>query len=227
MEQDSLGLIETLGLVGAIEAADAGSKAANVTFRGYERGRAGLITVVFTGDVAAVRAAVTAGTAAAKQVGQVVSVHVIARPDRQLHLTPDGAKPVEHEIPVTSGIAAPMAGPGAAVSERTDLPIEQPAPATSGRVIEPSPEEIEIARAAAAEHSAVAVVEVEEPVAPSPLGRTAQNQPDQVWTEPKSKGGNGNLPAAETVYTEEAVGAQSALVHKKEKIRKTKARKKN
>ena len=49
MERDSLGLIETSGLVAAIEAADAGSKAANVSFRGYERARAGLITVVFLG----------------------------------------------------------------------------------------------------------------------------------------------------------------------------------
>ena len=86
MEKESLGLIETLGLVAAIEAADAGSKAANVTLRGYERARAGLITVVFAGDVAAVRAAVSAAAAAAKRVGTVVSVHVIARPDSQLHV---------------------------------------------------------------------------------------------------------------------------------------------
>ncbi len=68
MEKESLGMIETLGFVPAIEAADAGSKAANVTFRGYERARAGLITVVFVGDVAAVRAAVTAGSAAARRL---------------------------------------------------------------------------------------------------------------------------------------------------------------
>ena len=94
MEKDSLGLIEVLGLVGAIEAADAGSKAANVTFRGYQRGLAGLITVFFTGDVAAVRAAISAGVAAAKRVGQVVSMDVIARPDNQLHVTRNGTKPV-------------------------------------------------------------------------------------------------------------------------------------
>lgn len=92
MEKESLGLIETLGLVAAIEAVDAGSKAANVTFRGYERARAGLITVVFDGDVAAVRAAVSAGAAAARKVGKVVSVHVIARPDHQLQLPPNGTR---------------------------------------------------------------------------------------------------------------------------------------
>lgn len=99
MEKDSLGLIETLGLVGAIEAADAGSKAANVAFRGYERGRAGLITVVFAGDVAAVRAAVTAGAAAARQVGKVLSVHVIARPDRQLQASRNGTGPATVAAP--------------------------------------------------------------------------------------------------------------------------------
>lgn len=94
MEKESLGLIETFGLVAAIEAADAGAKAANVTLRGYERARAGLITVIFAGDVAAVQAAVSAGAAAAKRVGKVVSVHVIARPDRQLQASPNGTKPV-------------------------------------------------------------------------------------------------------------------------------------
>jgi microcompartment protein CcmL/EutN len=94
MEKESLGLIETLGLVAAIEAADAGAKAANVKLRGYEQARAGLITVIFAGDVAAVRAAVSAGAAAAKRVGKVVSVHVIARPDRQLQVSSNGTKPV-------------------------------------------------------------------------------------------------------------------------------------
>jgi ethanolamine utilization protein EutM len=92
MKTESLGLIETLGLVPAIEAADAGAKTANVTFRGYQRARAGLITVVFVGDVAAVRAAVTAGAAAAYQVGKVISMHVIARPNRQLHVASTATK---------------------------------------------------------------------------------------------------------------------------------------
>jgi microcompartment protein CcmL/EutN len=100
MEKESLGLIETLGLIPAIEAADAGTKAANVSFCGYERARAGLITVVFTGDVAAVQAAVSAGSAAAKKVGTVISVHVIARPDRQVHLMRNGSRPVTKAVEV-------------------------------------------------------------------------------------------------------------------------------
>ncbi len=77
----ALGLIETRGLVGAIEAADAAVKAADVKLIGKERVEAGLITIKVIGDVAAVRAAVDAGAAAAQRVGELVSVHVIPRPD--------------------------------------------------------------------------------------------------------------------------------------------------
>ncbi len=76
----ALGLIETKGLVGAIEAADAMSKAANVDFAGYDKIGSGLVTVMVRGDVGAVRAAVESGAAAAAKAGEVVSVHVIPRP---------------------------------------------------------------------------------------------------------------------------------------------------
>ncbi len=77
----ALGLIETRGLVGAIEAADAAVKAADVELIGKERIDAGYVTIKLRGDVAAVRAAVDAGGAAAQRVGELVSVHVIPRPD--------------------------------------------------------------------------------------------------------------------------------------------------
>jgi ethanolamine utilization protein EutM len=77
----ALGLIETRGLVGALEAADAGVKAADVELAGLEYADAGLVTVHFLGDVAATKAAVDAGAAAAERVGQLVSVHVIPQPD--------------------------------------------------------------------------------------------------------------------------------------------------
>lgn len=82
--EQALGLIETRGLVGAIEAADAGVKAANVTLLGSERADAGLVTVMFGGEVAAVKAACDAGAAAAERVGHLVSVHVIPRPHSDL-----------------------------------------------------------------------------------------------------------------------------------------------
>jgi microcompartment protein CcmL/EutN len=77
---EALGMVETSGLVGAIEAADAMTKAANVELIGYEKIGSGLVTVMVRGDVGAVKAAVDAGSAAAERVGKVVSVHVIPRP---------------------------------------------------------------------------------------------------------------------------------------------------
>lgn len=76
----ALGLIETQGLVAAIEAADAMVKAADVESAGWLRVGGGLVTTMVRGDVAAVRAATEAGEAAARKVGEVVSVHVIPRP---------------------------------------------------------------------------------------------------------------------------------------------------
>ena len=80
MDKQALGMVETKGLVGAIEAADAMVKAANVTLVGKEQIGSGLVTVMVRGDVGAVKAAVDAGAAAAKRVGELVSVHVIPRP---------------------------------------------------------------------------------------------------------------------------------------------------
>lgn len=77
---DALGMIETKGLVGAIEAADAMVKAANVTLVGREFIGSGLVTVMVRGDVGAVKAATDAGASAAQRVGELVSVHVIPRP---------------------------------------------------------------------------------------------------------------------------------------------------
>ena len=80
MTSDALGMIETRGFVGAIEAADAMVKAANVNLVGYEKIGSGYVTVMVRGDVGAVKAAADAGAAAAKKVGEIVSVHVIPRP---------------------------------------------------------------------------------------------------------------------------------------------------
>ena len=76
----ALGMVETRGLVGAIEAADAMVKAANVKLIGKEYIGAGYVTVMVRGDVGAVKAATDAGAAAAQRVGELVSVHVIPRP---------------------------------------------------------------------------------------------------------------------------------------------------
>ena len=113
--QQALGLVETKGLVASIEAADAMLKASRVQLVGKERAFAGLITIVVVGDVAAVKASVDAGAAAAQRVGELVSVHVIPKPDDQIEkilaiserketltveriIKPEPAKPAEEII---------------------------------------------------------------------------------------------------------------------------------
>jgi ethanolamine utilization protein EutM len=116
MKTKSLGLIETWGLVPAIVAADAASKAAMVSLSGYELARAGLVTIKVLGDVAAVQAAVSAGAAAAEKVGKVVSVHVIPRPDRQLRISPPAPE-------------SPQEKPKAGSPSPPPAPLEHPAEA--------------------------------------------------------------------------------------------------
>ena len=126
----ALGLIETRGLVGAIEAADAAVKAADVELIGKERADAGLMTIKLKGDVAAVRAAVDAGAAAAQRVGELVSVHVIPRPDDETEVliypppSQTREKPRSDEPP--QGPASPVKRPprtgGPAASE---TPLER------------------------------------------------------------------------------------------------------
>ena len=86
MMTDALGMVETRGLVGAVEAADAMVKAANVTLIGREQVGSGLVTVMVRGDVGAVKAATDAGAAAASRVGELVSVHVIPRPHEEVEM---------------------------------------------------------------------------------------------------------------------------------------------
>ena len=90
---NALGMVETRGLVGAIEAADAMVKAANVQLVGKEQVGGGLVTVMVRGDVGAVKAATDAGAAAAEKVGELISVHVIPRPHAE----------VDHILPHASG----------------------------------------------------------------------------------------------------------------------------
>src|SRR5262245_37696679 len=77
---DALGMVETRGLVGMVEAADAMCKTANVVFVGWQKVDAGLVTAIVRGDVGSVKAATDAGAAAARRVGELVGVHVIPRP---------------------------------------------------------------------------------------------------------------------------------------------------
>ncbi len=90
MSGHALGLIETKGLIGAISACDAAAKAAQVTITSAEVTDGGLVTLKIAGDLAAVRASVEAGSAAAEQIGELITAHVIARPDDELTLLNPG-----------------------------------------------------------------------------------------------------------------------------------------
>ena len=84
MAKQAIGIIETKGFIALIEASDAALKAADIKMSGWDKIGSGLVTGFFTGDVAAVKAALDAGVAAASNVGEVVSAHVIARPDEAI-----------------------------------------------------------------------------------------------------------------------------------------------
>jgi len=84
MSYEALGMVETKGLVGAVEAADAMVKAAKVVLIGKEQVGGGLVTMLVRGDVGAVKAATDAGAAAARRVGELISVHVIPRPHEEV-----------------------------------------------------------------------------------------------------------------------------------------------
>jgi len=113
----ALGMIETRGLVGAIEAADVMVKSANVRLVGKGYSGDGLVTVVVRGDVGAVKAATDAGSAAAGRVGEMVSIHVIARPDRDTEIIIDNMSR-NLGLPVSEG-ASPAPGVGHV------LPVEE------------------------------------------------------------------------------------------------------
>jgi ethanolamine utilization protein EutM len=96
MIKEALGMVETKGLVGSIEAADAMVKAADVKLIGKEQIGSGLVTVMVRGDVGAVKASVEAGAAAAKRVGELISVHVIPRPHDDVEsILPQEAAPAK------------------------------------------------------------------------------------------------------------------------------------
>lgn len=121
----ALGMIETKGLVGAVEAADAMVKAANVRLIGKELVGGGLVTVMIQGDVGAVKAATDAGAAAAQRVGELISVHVIPRPHEELDSLIGGSEPPKGNDKRTADLKQPEIIPEAA-AELIEENIEEP-----------------------------------------------------------------------------------------------------
>ena len=161
----ALGMIETRGLVAAIEAADAMVKAANVTLACKERVGGGLVTVMVRGDVGAVKAATDAGAAAAERVGELISVHVIPRPHEELEEIlgdPDDAAPKAPEGPVKED---PPTNPKEAAPVEEDLKepeasVTEEEPEVSG---EPEIEQTEEPEKAQTESETVETQETAQP----------------------------------------------------------------
>lgn len=129
MAQMSLGLIETIGLTAAIEAADTAVKAANVRLVGYELARgSGMTTVKIEGDVGAVKAAVSAASAAAARVGKIVGAHVIARPAEELSVLICNGDTVGYEIPAAASPKAAQTG-AVIAPDAPETKLEDEAPA--------------------------------------------------------------------------------------------------
>src|SRR5476649_1384444 len=120
MSQEALGLIETKGLIGSVEAADAMVKAANVKLVGKEYIGAGYVTIFVRGDVGAVKAATDAGAAAARRVGELISVHVIPRPHGEVErvLPKGGAVGYSPDEKALQGVGKQL-GAGSARSSAT------------------------------------------------------------------------------------------------------------
>lgn len=104
MADRALGMIETRGLVAAIEAADAMVKAASVKLLSKEKVQGGLVTILIVGDTAAVKSAIDAGAAAAQRVGELVSTHIIPKPDDQIDYIVKGIEVPDEEIKQESKI---------------------------------------------------------------------------------------------------------------------------
>ena len=119
MSLEALGMVETKGFVGAVEAADAMVKAANVQLIGKEYIGAGYVTIFVRGDVGAVKAATDAGAAAARRVGELISVHVIPRPHGEVEqvLPKGGATGYSPDEKAIGGAARGQLGAGGAGSE--------------------------------------------------------------------------------------------------------------
>ena len=105
MNMEALGMIETKGFVGAVEAADAMVKAANVVLVGREYIGSGYVTVLVRGDVGAVKAATDAGAAAARRVGELISVHVIPRPHQELERVLEASGLIDANYQLAAGEA--------------------------------------------------------------------------------------------------------------------------
>ncbi len=171
----ALGLVETRGLVAAIEAADAMVKTSNVTLIGKEVTNPALVTIKVVGDVAAVKASVDAGAAAARRVGELVSVHVIPQPDSQMvamipGIDDDGGVP-ERKISRPSEKPAAKKEPEVEVKEEADVKLKEESGSVSAEEAVQTPVKKEEPQQK---------VKKEKPVKKNPAGKIAEIKESQV-----------------------------------------------
>lgn len=188
----ALGMIETRGLVAAIEAADAMVKAANVTLTCKEHVGGGLVTVMVRGDVGAVKAATDAGAAAAERVGELISVHVIPRPHEELEFLFREPDPVTPNDPPEEETAV----------EDTEQTAVTEIPEETNSEEEKEPEEPEVEESSETmEEPITANVEVQETEAISadPIAEALSEQKPRVKTKAE------DIKKASAGYTEETL----------------------
>ena len=196
----ALGMIETRGLVAAIEAADAMVKAANVTLTCKEHVGGGLVTVMVRGDVGAVKAATDAGAAAAERVGELISVHVIPRPHAELEFLVKGPEPKKAEEPAKEPEAEV---PVEALEEvETEVSVEAPEEAEAElkaeEVSEEISEEVSEEQAEEVQESDVAEPEEEAPQA-DPIAAALMEKKSKPATKAE------DIKAASAGYTQETL----------------------
>lgn len=206
----ALGMIETRGLVAAIEAADAMVKAANVTLTCKEHVGGGLVTVMVRGDVGAVKAATDAGAAAAERVGELISVHVIPRPHSDLEFILDGPEKAKVAAPAAEPETEviPEEEPAAEVTEEAEA--EVPAEVTEEAQEEPAAEEAAEPEAEevpeeAAEAEEVQEAEPEEEKPEEPKAKVDPIAAALMEKKPKPATKAEDIKAASAGYTQETL----------------------
>ena len=230
MSQRSLGLIETYGLLPAVEAADAAVKSANVDLIGYEFAKGSGMTVVkVEGDVGAVKAAIAAASMAASKVGKVAATRVIPRPAKGLEIMvrngdTKGYQPPEPPAPTSPDESGPEPDP-----DRGGQTPEQEAPESEPEVVttqDPTPAPVEVEEFSAPAEPVVEVVSEPEPVPVEEIQNAPAEPEAEVVSEPEAAPAEESQPAPVEPEAEEIPQPEPPKVEAKKTKSKAQSKKK-